>query len=60
MSIYKPLDSKISTNDAEELVKYLDLMPTNSNQTIVLSGDLNLPGIDWDNGVVDHKAANES
>ena len=23
-------------------------MPKNSNQTIVLGGDFNLPGIDWD------------
>ena len=38
----------------------LDLMPKNSNQTIVLGGDFNLPGIDWDNGVVNPKAANKS
>ena len=55
---YRPLDSKISTS--EELVKSLDLMPKNSNQTIVLGGDFNLPGIDWDNGVVNPKAANKS
>ena len=30
------------------------------NQTIVLGGDFNLPGIDWDNGVVNPKAANKS
>ena len=47
---YRPPDSKISTS--EELVKSLDLMPKKSNQTIVLGGDFNLPGIDWDNGVV--------
>ena len=35
-------------------------MPKNSNQTIVLGGDFNLPGIDWDNGVVNPKAANKS
>ena len=35
-------------------------MPKNSNQTIVLGGDFNLPGIDWDNGVVNSKAANKS
>ena len=55
---YKPPDSKISTS--EELAKSLDLMPKNSNQTIVLGGDFNLPGIDWDNGVVNPKAANKS
>ena len=55
---YRPPDSKISTS--EELVKSLDLMPKNSNQTIVLGGDFNLPGIDWDNGVVNSKAANKS
>ena len=55
---YRPRDSKISTS--EELVKSLDLMPKNSNQTIVLGGDFNLPGIDWDNGVVNPKAANKS
>ena len=55
---YRPPDSKISTS--EELVKSLDLMPKNSNQTIVLGGDFNLPGIDWDNGVVNPKAANKS
>ena len=54
---YRP-DSKISTS--EELAKSLDLMPKNSNQTIVLVGDFNLPGIDWDNGVVNPKAANKS
>ena len=37
-------------------MKSLDLMPKNSNQTIVLGGDFNLPGIDWDNP----KAANKS
>ena len=47
---YRLPDSKISTS--EELLKSLDLMPKNSNQTIVLGGDFNLPGIDWDNGVV--------
>ena len=55
---YRPPDSKISTS--EELVKSLDLMPKNSNQTIVLGGDFNLPGIDWDNAVVNPKAANKS
>ena len=29
----------------------LDLMPKKSNQTIVLSSDFNIPGIDWDNVV---------
>ena len=43
---YRPTDAKIST--LEELVKSLDLMPKYSNQTIVLGGDFNLPGIDWD------------
>ena len=52
---YRPPDSKISTS--EELVKSLDLMP---NQTIVLGGDFNPPGMDWDNGVVNPKAANKS
>ena len=55
---YRPSDSKISTS--EELVKSLDLMPKHSNQTIVLGGDFNLPGIDWDNGVVNPKVANKS
>ena len=55
---YRPPDSKISTS--EDFVKSLDLMPKNSNQTIVLGGDFNLPGIDWDNGVVNPKAANKS
>ena len=41
-------------------MKSLDLMPKNSNQTIVLKGDFNLPGIDWDNEVVNPKAANKS
>ena len=41
-------------------MKSLDLMPKNSNQTIVLGGDFNLPGIDWDNGVVNPKAAKKS
>ena len=41
-------------------MKSLDLMPKNSNQTIVLGGDFNLSGIDWDNGVVNPKAANKS
>ena len=41
-------------------MKSLDLIPKNSNQTIVLGGDFNLPGIDWDNGVVNSKAANKS
>ena len=41
-------------------MKFLDLMPKNSNQTIVLGGDFNLPGIDWDNGVVNLKAENKS
>ena len=36
------------------------MMPRNSNQTIVLGGDLNLPGIEWDNEVVNPKAANKS
>ena len=35
-------------------------MPKNSNSTIVLGGDFNLPGIDWDKGVVNPKAANKS
>ena len=35
-------------------------MPKNSNQTIVLGGDFNLPAIDWDNGVDNPKAANIS
>ena len=39
-------------------MKSLDLMPKNS--TFVLGGDFNLPGIDWDNGVVNPKAANKS
>ena len=43
-----------------QISKSLDLMPKNSNQTIVLGGDFNLPGIDWDNGVVNPKAANKS
>ena len=51
-------DSKISTS--EELVKSLDLMPKNSKQTIVLGGDFNMPGYDWDNGVVNPKLANKS
>ena len=55
---YSPPDSKISTS--EELVKSLDPMPKNSNQTVVLGGDFNLPGIDWDNGGVNPKAANKS
>ena len=55
---YRPPDSKISTS--EELVKSLDLMQKKSYQTIVLGGDFNLPGIDWDNGVVNPKAANKS
>ena len=46
---YRPPD-KISTS--EEL--------QNSNQTIVLGGDFNLPGIDWDNVVVNPKVANKS
>ena len=41
-------------------MKYLDLMPKYSNQTIVLGGDFNLPGIDWDNWVVNPKTANKS
>ena len=41
-------------------MKSLDLMSKNSNQTIVLGGDFNLPDIDWDNGVVNPKAANKS
>ena len=41
---YRPPDSKISIS--EELVKSLDLMPKKSNQTIVLGGVFNLPGID--------------
>ena len=41
---YRLPDFKICTS--EELVKSLDLMPKNSNQTIVLGGDFNLPGID--------------
>ena len=41
-------------------MKSLDLIPKNSNQTIVQGGDFNLPGIDWDNGVVNPKAANKS
>ena len=52
--------SKLVDSTSEELVKSLDLMPKNSNQTIVLGGDFNLPGIDWDNGVVNPKAANKS
>ena len=35
-------------------------MAKKSNQTIVLGGDFNLPGIDWDNGVVNPKAVNKS
>ena len=41
-------------------MKSLDLMPIYSNQTIVLGGDFNLPGIYWDNWVVNPKAANKS
>ena len=41
-------------------MKSLDLMPKNSNQTIVLGGDFNLPGIALDNGVVNPEAANKS
>ena len=41
-------------------MKFLDLISKNSNQTIVLGGDFNLPGIDWDNGVVNPRAANKS
>ena len=41
-------------------MKSLDLMPKNSNQTIVLGGDFNLPGIEWYNEVVNPKAANKS
>ena len=55
---YRPPHSKFSTS--EELVEYLDLKPKNSNQTIVLGGDFNLPGIDWDNWVVNPKSANKS
>ena len=36
---YRPPDSKTSTSEA--LVKSVDLMPKNSNQTIVLGGDFN-------------------
>ena len=52
---YRPPDFKISTS--EELVESLNLMPKNA---IVLGGDFNLPGIDWDNGVVNPKAASKS
>ena len=54
----RPPDSKISTS--EELVKFLDLMTKNSNLSIVLGGDFNLPVIDWDNGVVNPKAEDKS
>ena len=53
---YRPPDSKISTSEEESL----DLMPKKSCQTIVPGGDFNLSGIDWDNGVVNLKAANIS
>ena len=55
---YRPPDSKINT--LEELSKSLDLMPKNSNETIVLGGDFNLPHMDWDNGVVHPKATNKT
>ena len=41
-------ETKSSTS--EELVKYLDLMPKSLYHTIVLGGDFNIPGINWDNG----------
>ena len=41
-------------------MKSLDLMPKKSKQTIVLGGDFNLPGIDWDNRMINPKAANKS
>ena len=38
-------------------MKYLDLMPKSSYHTIVLGGDFNLPGINWDNEVVNPDAS---
>ena len=58
MCLYRPPDPEIS--NSRGLVKSLDLMPKNLNQTIVLGDDFNLAGIVWDNGVVNPKAANKS
>ena len=54
----QPHGNKGHQESCEELVKSLDLMP--KHWTIVLGGDFNLPGIDWDNEVVNPKAANKS
>ena len=45
-SFYRPPGSKIKK--MEEFSRSLDLLPKNSNQTIILGGDFNLPDIDWE------------
>ena len=43
----------------EEFSRSLDLLPKNSNQTIILGGDFNLLVIDWENSLVLPSATNK-
>ena len=56
-SFYRPPGSKI--RKMEEFSRSLDLLLKNSNQTIILGGDLNLPDIDWENSLVLPSATNK-
>ena len=56
-SFYRPPGSKIEK--MEEFSRSLDLLPKNSNQTIILGGDFNLPDIDWENSLVLPSATNK-
>ena len=56
-SFYRPPGSKIKK--MEEFSRSLDLLPKNSNQTIILGGDFNLPDIDWENSLVLPSATNK-
>ena len=38
--------------EMEEFSRFLDLIPKNSNQTIILGRDFNLPDIDWENSLI--------
>ena len=56
-SFYRPPGSKIKKMG--KFSRSLDLLPKNSDQTIVLGGDFNLPDIDWGNSLVLPSATNK-
>ena len=56
-SFYRPPGSNIKK--MEEFSRSSDLLSKNSNQTIILGGDFNLPVIDWENSLVLPSATNK-